>query len=578
MEDLLSPVELYQSTLKEAHARNTFEFFEDLVRQSQVDAAQNAVLVDAISKLDKKIGEAGSSNNLWKVARVGAVIVGLLCAYLGATQHWAWFAVPAALTALVILKLNPAIRAGKDRQTLLKGQRDAKEAEAWAQMAPLNRLYGWDIFSRLVQQTTPLIEVDRYFTEGRLGQLREGFGWDDEHNRSRSIVFAHSGLINGNPFVFAHTLRHRMGTKRYTGSLRINWTEQVRDSDGKMTTVSRSERLDASVTKPFPEFTDEVRLIYGNQAAPDLSFSRAPSSLSGLDEGLINNWRKDRAIKKLEAISRDLSDGSDFTVMANREFDALFGATNRDHEVQFRLLFTPLAQQEMVKLLKDKTVGFGDDFYITKLRMINLVEMAHASNVDISSDPRKFHSYDLATARQYFNAYHNSLFKTFFFNFAPLLTIPLYQQHRTHEDIYKDVRKQASCYWEHESIANYMGEDKFAHPSCITRSILKAETRQVREAGQVVQITAHGYGGINRVDHVSVRGGDGRYHRVSVKWVEYVSVSRDSNLLVRDGDGAEQDEASATPEPSWLTRLVQAGIDPSLAVLRRSIVSAMLPA
>ena len=107
-------------------------------------------------------------------------------------------------------------------------------------------------------------------------------------------------------------------------------------------TVHRHETLNASVNKPYPEYGDRAAVIYGSEAAPDLSFTRAPSKLSGLEDGVINNWRKRRAVQGARSDqSRDLKHGKGFTVMANAEFDALFGATDRDHEVQFRLLVHP---------------------------------------------------------------------------------------------------------------------------------------------------------------------------------------------------------------------------------------------
>jgi len=187
--------------------------------------------------------------------------------------------------------------------------------------------------------------------------------------------------------------------------------------------------------------------------------------------------RKSHAIKKLEKKSREIGEGSVFSVMSNREFDALFDATDRNHEVQFRLLFTPLAQQEMLKLLKDGQIGYGDDFTFIKKNMINILEPAHMRHTDIGGEPEKFHAYDLAQARLLFNSYHNEFFRSFYFGMAPLLSIPLYQQHRSHSDIYKDSYARQSCFWEHEAIANYHGESVFKHPNCVTRSILKTASK-----------------------------------------------------------------------------------------------------
>lgn len=53
-----------------------------------------------------------------------------------------------------------------------------------------------------------------------------------------------------------------------------------------------------------------------------------------------------RETKKLEQKEEKATkNGENFTVMANNEFDALFNGDDRDNEVEFRLLFTPLAQK-----------------------------------------------------------------------------------------------------------------------------------------------------------------------------------------------------------------------------------------
>lgn len=510
-----------------------------------------------------------------RIAAFVALAVTLWLAYL---KDLAWLAAAAALLVGIFVWLNPLIKtSGQRAQDLDKALAD-KKAEAWRQMAALNSLFDWDIFAKLVRKTVPKIELDPYFSNARLANLHQAYGWDDVFNKSRSVMFAHTGVISGNPFILARTLRHWVGSRSYSGSLRIHWTEQVRDSSGRSSSVSRSETLWASVTKPFPEYETDSILIYGNHAAPDLSFSRQPSPLSALDDGLINRWRKGRAIRKLEAKARKLAGGSGFTPMANREFDALFAAADRDHEVQFRMLFTPLAQQEMVKILKDKAVGFGDNFVFTKLHKINIVEPKHLAGVDISAEPEIFRFYDLAAARACFNTYHNALFKAFYFAFAPILAIPLYQQHRPVEDIYAGVL-QGSCFWEHEAIANYMGERRFSHPDCITRSVLKTAIQESQDGAQKIEVTAYGYRGEERVDYISKRGGDGRTHQVPVHWVDYIPVSRATEMLVCHETPAAPlaaSEEASSPPPGWRGVFAQHGLSPEAAVVRRSLFAALM--
>jgi hypothetical protein len=576
IEDIHEPVGNYKSFFKDAHARNTAAFFEDLVNKSAVDEAANIQTVKEMRAIENQLSNENTTSRGWRILRV--LIIALLAAgvYFIVVHDLYWWTIGLALGSILpIYKLNKIISEVKARIAQLENQRNAKCDEAWQQMSALNQLYDWDIVAQLVQQTVPRIALDAYFTNGRLAELRDTFGLSDEFNHDeRSIIFSHSGVLNGNPFVLARTLEHWMGEKTYHGSLNISWTEWETDSKGNSHSVTRHETLHASVTKPFPEYGNRTFIIYGNEAAPDLSFSRSPSSLSRLDDGFIDNWRKRRAEKALEKKSRNLKDG--FTVMSNREFDSLFGALDRDHEVQFRLLFTPLAQQEMLNLLKDKEVGYGDNFEFVKRYMINMVEPNHMMSTDVSGDPKMFYAYELAHARKFFNDYHNNLFKSLFFGIAPILTIPLYQQHRSHTDIYKDVYAAKSCFWEHEAIANYFGEKTFQHPHCVTNSILKTQAKTELDGTQTVSVTAYGYNGEDRTDYISVYGGDGHYHKVRVDWIEYLDVQRESNMIVKEKIPSDIDKTLLDKDDSnWQNVFQNKGIDANNVLLRRSILSAL---
>ena len=94
----------------------------------------------------------------------------------------------------------------------------------------------------------------------------------------------------------------------------------------------------------------------------------------------------------------------------------------------------------------------------------------------------------------------------------------------------------ASSFWEHEAVANYHGEDKFEHPSCITRSILKTRIVNREDGESTIAVTAYGHRGVERVDYESVYGGDGRWHDVPVPWTEYLPVQRTSNMCICDKD------------------------------------------
>lgn len=596
-DDIYEPLSFYRDELKKRHAENTANFFEELVKRSGVDEAANAATVAEINNLEKKSAANATKRSrlqnlrilMWIIFISGIVTV-LIYLY-GRYNHtpffnWPWAVLSAILAALAIFtsitQLNPRIRGFSRVLSELQTQRNAKMAEARAQMAPLNDLYDWDMTARLIQQTMPRLIMDPFFNNGRLQELYTSFGLSERFNRNKSVIFAQSGAINGNPFVLAETLDFNMGQKVYTGSLTISWREQqtYTDSQGKVRTrwVTRYQTLHASVTKPFPEYSNHRFILYGNEAAPELTFSRTPSNLSHLGNGVLDKWRKGREIKKLEKFSRNLDDDSSFTIMANKEFDALFHAVDRDDEVQFRLLFTALAQQQMTQLLKDKTTGYGDNFTFLKERMINLIYPSHLANIDITTTPSLFHSHDLAAARKFFNDYNNDYFKSFFFAMAPLLTIPLYQQHRSHADIYKNVYNKLPSFWEHEAIANYYGQRYFSHADSATSNILKTEAQENRDGSQTVMVTAHSFRAVPRVEHVTKLGGDGHMHQVPVQWTEYLPVSRTSQLAVRDATGLTLQDfhGKVATNQDWQNFFHNWRADHNAGRFRRSIVS-LLP-
>lgn len=560
MEDVYEPLQKYRDEFRAKFARLVADTFDQLARASGVDVAANAKLVDKIHDLERQT-ERERCARRWKGVLIALSAGGI--AYL-AFQIWRCCAplwdghrvcpnvealilfcvsLTGALT-LMFAVLIPWYCASTNSLKRLKKECEAAENNAWRQMEPLNRLYDWDLTTSLVERTVPRLAFDKYFTESRLQELKSQFGWSDEFNQNRSVLFAQTGQINGNPFVIGECLHREWGEETYTGSLDISWRERERGADGRMRTVRRTQTLHASVRKPCPRFRNEKFVVYGNDAAPKLVFSRQPSELSGLEDGFFNNWRKRGEVKKLEALSRNLDDDLGYTMMPNKEFETLFHATDRNDEVEFRLLFTPLAQTQMLALLKDKEIGYGDDFSMYKTRRINVLWPRHLNESILDTNPSRFRDYDYARAQRTFQAFNERYFKDVYFAMAPLLAIPLYQQTRTHKAIYGDVLSRRSSFWEHESIANFWGEDAFRHPACITRSLLKTSVTRCADGTGKVAVTAHGYRGEDRVEYVSVYGGDGEYHDVPVHWTEYLSVEKTSHVVVAERDGISSGKLS----------------------------------
>ena len=539
---------------------------------SGIDVEANRIIVNKIKNSEQTILELKrklSHLRFWK----GLFWV-LLLADIGAGAYFLDipdYLLACALGAVLLIYflfgvLRPRIK--KKIQEIEEEQAAVEENKriAWEQMQPLNRLFDWDVTVRMITKTVPRIQFDPFFTAGRLRELHTLFGWDNEYNSDKSVLFAHSGEINGNPFILGRTLYMRWGEKTYYGSRQVSyWVRSGKSS------YRRTETLNAYVTKPYPEYYTDTFLLYGCDAAPGLVFHRTCSGLANDENSFWGKRNKNAEQKKLEKFSRKLDDDSQYTMMSNRDFETLFNTMDRNNEVEFRLLFTPIAQTQMLQLLRDRVNGFGDDFNFNKSHKLNVIVAKHLNELDLNNDPSRYKSYSVDDSRSEFMIYNQQYFRSLYFAFAPLLAIPLYQQTRTHENIYGIKENRRSCFWEHEALANFYGDESFRHPKCVTRSILKTnEVRQDSEKARV-KVTAYGYAAVHRVDVVSVQAGNGRYYDVRVPWDEYIPVSQTSTMRIEDDNaGFSKHEMSAAERANYIDQK-QSSVYGS--IYRRSMLS-----
>lgn len=549
MDDIYEPLERYRDELKDAFRKNAVEAFAEIEKQSAVDKAANKETCRKIEKVNELI--INNNNKLsgfkwlkWLMIAAAVVLFVLpFVSYTVAANVWMivlFVVLGIALIVLAFTAVQNRIKQIKAAVSAFEAQRQTLLQEAQAQMKSLNALFSWDIPTKLIEKTVPNIHFDPYFNAARVKQLSEEFGYTGSLNQNASVLFAHSGEIKGNPFVIATTRNFQWGLKTYTGYLTIQWQEEVTDSEGKSHHVTRTQTLTATVTKPCPQYDDRTFLLYANEAAPDLSFSRKPEGLA--EDAPFVDLRKKIKRKNLERFSRKMNDKSDYTMMANQDFEVMFSTKDRDNEVQYRLLFTPLAQKTLLTLMQDQRYGYGDDFSIMKAKMINVVYPKHLQHFDLNTDPEKWMDYSFEAVKQRFLRVNQEYFRAVYFAFAPLLSIPLYQQTRTRKEIYGRDLIGDSSFWEWESIANYKGEARFMHPRSITPNILKTNLLKNNDNGtKEIEIRAYGFSGTNRVDYIPVWGGDGNLHSVPVPWVQYNPVNRRSAMAIKECPEADKE-------------------------------------
>ncbi len=588
VESVYEPADLYSKEFRKKFSKIAQTTFEELFKTSGVNAKENKKIISSLTVLDLGLEEIDKRINSLYFWQAFFVILMIACSVgfiyfesqISKSTATTFVTLPLLFTVLCVLlffaslififkSIRPQIAAAQLEKESFISDYNEKKRIAWEQMEPLNRLFDWDITVRMISKTVPKISFDPYFTVGRLRELYEDFGWNDEFNENKSVLFAHSGEINGNPFILGRTLCMRWTTKIYTGTKRITYAVRR----GKSSCL-RTEILRANVMKSCPEYYTETFLIYGNDAAPNLVFYRASSGIANDEDSFIGKMKKKATLRELKKFSRNLKDASQYTMMNNSDFEVLFNTKNRNNEIEYRLLFTPLAQNQMVRLLRNSKDGYGDDFSFLKLKKVNLIHAKHLDNLELDTNPEQYHHYDLNRIKERFISQNTEYFRSIYFAFAPLLSIPLYQQIRSRNKIYKQRKNQKSCFWEHEALANFHGHQKFAAPDCATSCILKTEIihdNHDQTNVRTIAVTAHGFSITEHVEYVRVRGGDGHYHAVPVHWDEYLPTEQ-TTLLQFEEDCTlfEKPDLSVKERYAYIQEKENTPLKPKF---RRSILS-----
>lgn len=549
-ESILEPVDAYNNKLKDLHHQNVTNYFDELVKKSGIKVEENKITVKKYKDFSNKANleknnesKARNIKTLLILLSVVLVIVGIFLIYAGITggislPSWCSILIGALsiivsiiFVVLIKKKINNSIKKAKELKEKLLAQASEQKRQAWGQMKALNELYDWNIASELVEKTVPLIQMDQFFDNKKFEYLHNKYNLHDNNDPNVSTNFIQSGSILGNPFLILNTLNQRMVEHTYTGTLVIHWTTTSTDSKGHRVTHHHSQTLVATLRKPKPDYYYDTRLVYGNDAAPNLSFSRTPSGIKGKSEKEIEKFVEKGAKELEKKADKAVVDGSGFTRLGNDDFDVIFGAKNRDNEVDFRLMFTPLAQKNMLKILKSNE-PYGDDFYFIKKKNINYIVSAHSQEFDYYCRPETFINFDYEAAKANFIEYNDNYFKALFADFAPLLSIPLYQQIKPKEYIYKNDMPSNIPSYEHESMANSFSKELLKHPDTATDVILKTSFEKRDGEADQVRIRAHSFKAIPQVDIIPTLGGDGRMHPVPVHWVLYEPIYKDTEMEI----------------------------------------------
>jgi hypothetical protein len=546
--DLLEPSRLFKTVVKPTHRENCEAFYDQMIRESKVDVELNKLTVKNIKAKQEKINKQEKSLKGKKALKgfliflgVAFLIAGIvLFIYSGDSQSKGLFiglgvgAIVLSILVFVLtkLKVSKAIKNMQEVLDTLLNEKTKLVNEAIAQMAPLNELFDWSIPATLFTKTIPLIQLDPVFDQKRYLMLHEKYGYNGNPEKNISTLFVQSGSILGNPFLIERNYVQDMHDVPYTGSITISWTTTYTDSQGNTHTQTHTQTLTATIYKPAPFYYHDTYLVYGSDAASNLSFSRSPSKANSMTPEKIRkeSEKYDKTLDKLtqQAIKKEKS----FQRLGNAEFEYLFNALDRDNNMEFRLLFTPAAQKNLCDLIKSKE-PYGDDFSFVKRKSLNFIKSAHSQNTNYDSDPNRFMFYDCEESRDYFIKYNEAFMQSLYYDLAPIMSIPLYHQYASKEYIYKGTISRNVADIETEVMANGFDSSMFMPEDSVTEAILKTELVAKQGDVDVNKVHAYAFRTVRHVDYVSKMGGDGHSHSIPVEWLEYIPVQKTTEIAVQ---------------------------------------------
>lgn len=575
MVQIFDPIKEFDNNYRELHEQKTKEYFDELAKKANVDVEANK---KTVAEYNEACSNSDSQNKIlkrWTTLRafmIIAMIVGVIVIvynmafreYDGTTffrffstvSQFAPFSIilkvllPIIISVvifivclvLLIVKVSPKIKVLRANIADIDSRAKELLEEAYEQVKPLNVLFdSWDCI-KLVEATLPDLKFAQSFTAEQEKDMRDNFGFNEQCEEEMTTLDVLSGRYNENPFIFEKVRIHEMSTKTYSGSLDISWTTSYTDSQGYVHTETHTETLHANVTKPCPRFIEGNVLQYCAQSGSELTFSRSNSHWERESEKAVEKAIKSGQKKLDKLAAESMKNGGDFTSLANTEFEVMFCALDRNHEVQFRSFFTPLAQTNMVALMKDR-LHYGDDFTFNKAGMQNTITAEHSENMPLLVGEGAYQSYSYEQIQRNFINYNAEYFKALYFTFAPVWAVTSCQEKPVNS--LKPLPDYGKKYAdkEYEILSNAMPMEHIVHPQTKTEAIIKSSFDEDENGVDSLTTLAVSYDIIERVDYIPVHGGDGYTHQVPVPWDEYILLSQQNKFRVMSDEKANEANA-----------------------------------
>lgn len=542
-------------------------YFDALAKDSKVDVGQNQATCEKYYSAKNESEEGTKSANRRNGYCIARIFVGLIGCVAGFFRFRGSKSIGikvlgvliflAALIGAIAVNIVQSKRAKQDKLTASKAQEKADyyASQASEQRQPLWSMIFPDRADKRIRKILPIIHIDPSFDINRYAYRVKKFGLPrSEGDVDASVLFAKSGRINGNPFLVLREKYHHDERKTYVGTRTVMVRHSYTDSKGNTHYTTTPEVLTATYSELAPFYDFSHVLIFASEAAPDLKFSRNPVLSSG-NENIKKVIKNNSKILEKESLRQrnDDNPNTNLQVMSNDEFESLFFAKNRNNEIQFRLLFTPLAQVNRVDLIKNSP--YGDDFCFVKDKRLNYIITGHSLNYSFDFNCSAQYIFDFKVLRNQFITGRQDYFKSFYFQLAPLLTIPLYQQLKPFEYIYG--REYGFCVspYDHESRANRRPDSRLRPKGSSTDRILKSSYEKSIGLFDLITVESFAYHATPQTALVPIVASDGNVYNVPVPYYTYSPVRKKTRLAVRK-TGYENGELRNRLSEEEINRLI----------------------
>ncbi len=562
---MVNPSKDYQDNVQ-ALRDKLDDHFNDITKKSNVDYKENKKLIQELSLSKENHTEKNKSiNKNNKIASILYVVIGVDIFFIislfggfieyketkkmfGALPLWTGFPLMALAIAILILALLYIFLKLKKENTKLKSKMilnvdeiEQKTTKAGNMMLPLLDYIKMGIAPSIINKVLPNVRINKTFSAEKALFMQEEYDIK-LYNKDISHVNVVSGLIINNPFLVLNYRMFYLDTITYTNSVDIEWSVYMNGN-----TYRRTQTLDASIIKPRPVYSHESEFIYTNDSAPNLNFSRQPSEYHKVagEPKLLEDYLRSAEHYLKELHQEAIIKNHPFTPLNNIEFEIAFGALNRNNENEYRILFTPLAQRQLLELLRSTESGFMDNYYIDKIGKVVYMKAPYSmySYVDISPIDLFDISYDKIREKlfDYVENYFNDLYHLM----APILAIPEFQLNENFEfKGYKRVNQKFSKAV-HEMCANAFAKKNPIEPdekNSYCETIFNTKYIGPSKYFDIIEVNARSFEGIEKIEIIKKVGGDGKIHKIEIPWTKYLPCEKKSLLAISYVDDLSQNE------------------------------------